>query len=224
MIGVGPSTATAPPPPSAHAHEQDPLLTSVVSALPAAATATTTTMATTTTTTQCEQVPRALCTILPAQPPSSSPSPPPPVMRSETPEDVMLQDCLQALSTLKQGTSTPRMAPVEPATVGGIVPPVGVNAKKPRKMRTPRNTLASGDHTRTPSGSGRRRTVTNDDPSKPAAPVPVATTKSHRKSHSGGLCFVYSFVSIDAFALLCSFCVALVIISSVVSIFSFTEA
>lgn len=112
----------------------------------------------------------------------------------------MLQDCLQALSTLKQGVSTPRMAPTEPSTVGGIVPPVGVNAKKPRKMRIPRNALAGPDHPRTPSGSGRRRTVTSDDPAKAsgtccsAAPVPVASTKTHRKSHSGGLSILPFFV------------------------------
>ena len=215
MIGAEPSTATAPQPANAQHHEQDPTVTS-------------TTAATTTTTTQCEQVPRALCTIHPAPPPSSSssPSPPPVVVRSETPEDVMLQDCLQALSTLKQGVSTPRMVPTEPSTVGGIVPPVGVNAKKPRKMRIPRNALAGPDHPRTPSGSGRRRTVTSDDPAKAsgtccsAAPVPVASTKTHRKSHSGGLSIL---LILSLLLLLCCVCNVLVVISSVVRVVFSTE-
>ena len=105
-------------------------------------------------------VPRALCTLRPA----TIPPPPPPAgltspassfsssassgvatpPRAETPEDPMFEDCLQALSHLKRSKSAPRVGPLEPATAGGIVPPVAATAstKRPRKRRTPKNATA----------------------------------------------------------------------------------
>ena len=129
-----------------------------------------------------DSIPRSLCSIYPTEPNGShDASMKQTPTRSETPEDVMLEDCLQALSTLKQG-NTPRMTPTEPLGGASIVPPVMLNGKKPRKKRQPRNAAMAADHPHTPSPAGRRRSVTYDDISSSTT---ASGLKPGRKSANG---------------------------------------